>query len=248
MIAILSPAKNMLPVVRDGLVLSRPAFPEQTQQLAKLLQGYASWELESLMKINPELAFKAYLDFQEFSLRNPGTAAILTYHGLAFQHVNAPAFSPDELAFADRHVRILSAFYGLLRPLDGILPYRLEMQAKVKINGKNLYAFWGDLLYQALAKERQTIANLASAEYSKAVSPYLQPTDSWITCQFLVCRAGKWKALATESKMARGEMVRWMVQNQVQTPRDLQEFTWQDYRFAPLRSSDSLYVFTKEWD
>lgn len=248
MIAILSPAKNMLPAMHNGLTLSRPAFPEKTQQLAEQFQNYASWELESLMKINPELALKAYLDFQDFSLEKPGTAAILTYHGLAFQHLNAPSFSPDELAFADRHVRIVSALYGLLRPLDGILPYRLEMQTKVKINGKNLYAFWGDLLYQALAKEHQPIINLASLEYSKAISPYLQPSDPWITCQFLVCRAGKWKALATESKMARGEMVRWIVQNRVQNPCDLQDFTWQNYRFAPLRSRDSLYVFTKEWD
>lgn len=248
MIAILSPAKNMLPTVRDSLRLSRPAFPEQTGQLAEMLRGYASWELESLLKINPELALKAYLDFQEFSLNKPGTAALLTYHGLAFRHLDAPSFSPAELAFAEEHVRILSALYGLLRPLDGILPYRLEMQAKVRTGGKNLYQFWGDRLYHALYHENQPVINLASLEYSKAISPYLKPSDVWITCQFLVCRAGKWKALATESKMARGEMVRWIVQNRIEDPKRLQDFTFLGYRFAPLRSQDCLYVFTKEWE
>lgn len=248
MIAILSPAKNMLPVVREDLPLSRPASLEQTAQLAALFQGYAAWELESLMKINAELAFKAYLDFQSFSPEAPGTAALLTYHGLAFQHLNAHDFSLDDLAFANQYVRILSAFYGLLRPLDGIVPYRLELQCKAKINGKSLYAFWGDRFYRALFAEQQPVINLASLEYSKAISPYLQPSDRWLTCQFLVCRAGKWKALATESKMARGEMVRWIVQNRIQKPEALRDFTWQNYHFAPLRSNNSVYVFTKEWE
>ncbi|MCI9575315.1 MAG: peroxide stress protein YaaA [Clostridiales bacterium] len=248
MIAILSPAKNMRPVIREGLVLSRPRYLEQTSRLADILRGYDAWELESMMKINPELGMKAYWDFQDFRLEAPGTAAALAYRGLAYQHLAAQDFTLEELAFANDHLRILSGFYGMLRACDGILPYRLEMQCKLKVDGKNLYGFWGDRLYQDLFASKQPVINLASTEYSKVISPYLQSQDRWITCQFLVNRGGKWKALATDSKMARGEMARYLIQNRLEQPEELQEFTWQGYRFAPLRSDDANYVFTREYE
>ena len=94
-------------------------------------------------------------------------------------------FADQELAYISRHLRILSGFYGLLRPLDGVVPYRLEMQAKAQVAGtKNLYAFWGDKLYKALLDESRIVVNLASKEYSKAITPHLTPQDQLITCTF----------------------------------------------------------------
>ena len=203
MIAILSPAKNMRPVVRENLALSRPRYLEQTSRLAEILKGYDAWELESLMKVNPELGMKAYWDFQDFCLEAPEPLRFFPIMDSPISIWLLRILPLEDLAFANDHLRILSGFYGVLRACDGILPYRLEMQCKLKIDEKNLYGFWGDRLYQDLFSSKQPVINLASAEYSKAISPYVQREDRWITCQFLANRGGKWKAIATDSKMAR---------------------------------------------
>ena len=159
MLTIISPAKNMKIRKRDDLLLSKVMFPKETEEIIKELKKYQPYELETLMKINEKLAIQTFMDIQNFDLQKEGTPAILTYDGLVFKPIDAKTFSVAEMEFMNTHLRILSACYGAVRPLDEILPYRLEMQCKLKIDDKSLYQFWGDLLYKEVYRENQVVLN-----------------------------------------------------------------------------------------
>ena len=242
---ILSPTKKMQSGSGKDRVLHRPQFLEETVQLWEVLREFASYELESAFRISPQLALQAACDFQDFSPEAKGKAALFSYIGLAFSNLQPETFSEEELRFCDETLRILSGFYGLVRPLDGIQPYRLEMGCKLQFDGKNLYQFWGDKLYRALFEQGDTVLNLASKEYSKAITPYLQPKDRWITCEFLTYRKGKLATVATSAKMARGQMARFIVQNHITAPENVQAFSWDGYAFAAEQSKEDCYVFVK---
>lgn len=253
MLAIISPAKNMLKyeVQQNSLTehkavpLSKLSFPEKTQVLANLLKTYESWELESLMKINPQLGLEAFAHFQDFSLEKQGTPALLTYDGLVFKQIKAEKMTKKQLEFSQNHLRILSGFYGMVKPLDGILPYRLEMQTKLSIEGQNLYGFWQNQLYEALYKETPVVVNLASEEYAKCIRKFLTPGDVFIDVQFLTMKGGKLKNLATFAKMARGQMVRYMIEQGIKKTEKLKDFQWNGYEFQPQLSHDRKYIFIK---
>ena len=153
-------------------------------------------------------------------------------------------FSAEELAYVQEHLRILSGFYGMLRPFDGVTPYRLEMQAKLAMDGtKDLYSFWGSLLADTLAAETDCILNLASKEYSIAVSKHLPEYVRFITCVFGEEKNGKIVEKGTLCKMARGEMVRRMAENNVTEPEEVKELQLLNYEFSELHSDESTYVF-----
>ena len=171
MIATLSPAKNMVTLPEYNGAVTRPALIDRTLSLAEQLRRLNPWELEHLLRINPKLALEAFARLIDIRIEQPGSPALLCYRGLAYRYLQAETFSESELAFADEHIRLLSAFYGILRPLDGIQPYRLELQCRVKINGQDLYRFWGDAVYRELFASGETIISLASGEYSKLVLP-----------------------------------------------------------------------------
>ena len=147
------------------------------------------------------------------------------------------------------HLRILSGLYGVLRPFDGVTPYRLEMQARLSVGGaKDLYAFWGDRLAAALWAETDCIVNLASQEYSRCVSRFPAAGKRFITCVFGEEKDGKVVEKGTLCKMARGEMVRFAAEKAVTRPEQIQEFN-RHYCFLPERSTETEYVFlrTGEW-
>ena len=245
MMALLSPAKNMTAVHRQNASLSRPYFWERAAKLAAALKEYAPWQLESLLGTSPAIAMRAYMDYQAFDPEARGSAALLAYSGLAFRYLDGASLSDEGLDYADGHVRIVSALYGLLRPLDGILPYRLEMQSRLRMEGENLYAYWGDAVYRRLFEEDGVIINLASAEYARMVAPYVQQGERFITCDFLTLRQGRRVMPATAAKMARGRMVRFMVDNRADDPVKLQAFDWDGYAFCPELSSEERYVFLR---
>ncbi len=247
MIAILSPAKTIRTdcPFPPGLALTKPQFPAETVRLWERLRQLAPWELESAFKINPQLAMRAACDFQDFDWDKPGTPALFSYAGLAFTNLGAADFTSEDVAFANDHLRILSGFYGLVRPCDGIQPYRLEMGCKLKFGGQSLYRFWGDKLYRSLFAAGQPVINLASREYAKAVEPYLRPGDRFITCDFVTWRNGRLTTIATAAKMARGQMARWMVRERLTEPEQLKGFDWDGYAFVPERSSTGHYCFQK---
>lgn len=246
MLVILSPAKNMRHCTWDEIPVHKPQFQQQTEILAEHLRQYSHFELESLMQINPKLALQAYCYYQEFVCNYVGLPSLLAYDGLVFKHIRAETFSLEQYLYADEHVRILSAFYGLLRPCDGIMPYRLEMTCKLNIDGQTLYQYWGDLVYRQLFSSNQPVINLASVEYSKMVMPWLQSHNHMITIDFRTMCQGKLRTITTSAKMARGEMTSWIVRNQIEKPEELQWFCWDDYQFEQRMSTATTYVFVQQ--
>lgn len=244
MIALLSPAIHIKPAA-GAWPLSSPEYEEEADFLANKLREYSPWQLESLMKCNSELAMRAFGWYQDFKRaeRNP---AVLLYSGMAYTHLGAAGFSEEELGYADGHLRLCSALYGLLRPRDGIKPHRLEMRCPIEADGKGLYEFWGDKLYRSLFREGEPVVSLTSAEYSKAVDPWLRPGDPWVRCAFYQQRRGKRRCLATSAKAARGRMARFIIKNRLVKPEQLKGFCWEGYRFLPELSGEREYVFLQE--
>ena len=156
-------------------------------------------------------------------------------------------FEDSQFEYVQNHLRIISAFYGVLKPRDGVTPYRLEMQAKVGIGEtKNLYEYWGDLLYRSVIDNSRIIINLASKEYSKCIEKYLTRQDRYITITFCELSGDKLVTKGTYAKMARGEMVRFMAENRIENPEDIKKFDRLGYPFRSDLSSDAEYVFERK--
>ena len=174
------------------------------------------------------------------------TPAILSYEGIAYQYMAPAVFEEEQLAYVQEHLRILSAFYGVLKPMDGVTPYRLEIQAKASICGhENLYDLWGSRIYDSVKDEDGLIINLASKEYSKCVEKYLTAGDTYITVTFCEASGNKFVTKGTYAKMARGEMVRYMAEKQIQDPGEIKDFDRLDYRYREDLSTDLEYVFER---
>ena len=240
---IISPAKKMN-VDTDSLPIdSLPPFLPHTERLLSALQTMSPKELQSLWKCNDNLAQLNIERLKAMTLRQNLTPAILSYEGIQYRYIAPGVMSAGQLEYLREHLRILSGFYGLLRPFDGVTPYRLEMQAKLSVDGaKDLYAFWGDSLAKHL--EGDWVLNLASKEYSKAVTPYL-PESSVLTCVFGEWLNGKVIEKGTMCKMARGQMVRWLAENGIEKAEKIREFADLEYRFDTELSTENTFVFIK---
>lgn len=245
MIGIISPAKNMQKIKQENVVLSEPIFSAETEEIHNELKKLQPWDFQHLMKVNEQIATQAFLDFQNWGREDSKSAAIFAYDGLVYKNIAASQMSAEQICYVNNHVRILSAFYGLLKSLDGIRPYRLEMACPIKVDGKSLYKFWDRKIADALFATGETIINLASAEYAKAVRKYAGPFDRWIDVEFLTMRNGKLKTIVAWAKMARGQMIRYMTENRVEDPQALKEFEFQGYAFEESLSTEQKYVFVE---
>ena len=225
---------------------SMPVFLSKTEQLRDKLQTMSWEELKKLWKCNDRIAELNVKRLKDMNLQTGLTPAILAYEGIQYQYMAPGVFADTELAYVQEHLRILSGFYGVLRPFDGVIPYRLEMQAKLKMGEtKDLYGFWGDSIANHILKETDCIVNLASKEYSVCVSRYLPQSVRFITCVFGEEKDGKVIEKGTMCKMARGEMVRFMAEGQIEDPEEMKEFDRSDYMYAPEWSKDDVYVFLR---
>lgn len=245
MIAILSPAMNMAPTSLPLLPPARPRFWRDAAALADRLRRLDPWQLEGELGLSPELALSVWRSYQEFDAERPGTPAALSFKGLAYQHLAAGDFSREDFAFAGGHLRMLSALYGLLRPDDGILPYRLDFVCRWGKREK-LYAYWGSRVCDALFAETKTVVNLCSGEYEKLIVPHLKPGKRLVTCRFLTRKAGRLRCLATASKMARGEMARRIVKSRITDPENLRSFDWDGFSYMAELSGEDRYTFAQQ--
>ena len=240
---IISPAKKMN-VDTDTLAPSGlPVFLEETEQLMEWMRRLSLAEAKALWKCNDRIAEQNYRRFQEMDLRRNLTPAVIAYEGIQYQYMAPAVFGGAETEYIREHLRILSGFYGVLKPFDGVVPYRLEMQAKASKAG-DLYRFWGEKLYREAADE--VILNLASKEYSRCIEKYLRPENLFLTVTFGELIGGKVKQKGTFAKMARGEMVRYLAENQVEEPQGIKGFDRLDYHFAEELSTETEYVFLKQ--
>ena len=243
---IISPAKKMNVDTDSFPYRDLPEFLPNTEVICRKLQSMSYEELKRLWKCNDQIAQLNVRRLESMDLHNLLTPAVLSYEGIQYQYMAPGVFTDQEYAYIQEHLRILSGFYGVLRPFDGVTPYRLEMQAMLKIGEcKDLYSYWGDRLAKTLFGETDCILNLASKEYSVCVSKYLPDSIHFITCVFGEEKGGKVIEKGTMCKMARGEMVRYMAEHQSSKPEDIRAFDRLNYAFDPERSDESTYVFIK---
>lgn len=244
MFVILSPAVNMELVNPPTPPLTLPVFQLDAYSLVEQLRIYDPWELESLLGVSDRLALRAWEYYQQFGQRS-AHPALLSFRGLAYRNLAPETFGAEDLAYAAEHLRMLSALYGLLRPLDGISPYRLDFLCTFSRRVR-LYRFWGERVYRELFGARETVINLCSGEYGKLVTPYRKRADHLVECRFLVRKAGKLRCQATASKMARGQMARFIICNRIDSPRDLQAFNWDGYQYEPQLSTSDCMTFVQQ--
>lgn len=259
---IISPAKQMRTATDTFAARGIPPFPDKTQRIVSALdkiertQGAAG--LKSLWRVNDKLLAEnmerlhgfcpvtdeAQLDDALVARRV--SPAAFSYVGIQYRSMAPEVMGHMELDWLERHLWILSALYGCVRPFDAVQPYRLEMGAKLSVDGaRDLYAFWGADIARAVAGPGETVVNLASVEYAKAVLPHLPSTTPVVTCIFgEELRSGKPVQRATASKIARGSMVRWMAEHQVEDVFDLTGFDV-GYTFAAELSCADTFVFLR---
>lgn len=244
---LLSPAKKMN-VNTDSLpIQGMPVFLEQTCEILDWLRTKSFAELKQLWKCNDKIVELNLQRLEHMDLQKQLTPAVLSYEGIAYQYMAPAVFEKEQFTYVQEHLRILSAFYGVLKPMDGVTPYRLEMQAKAEVAGhKDLYDFWGRRLYEEVRNDSGVMINLASREYSRCVEKYLTDRDTCITCTFGEMSGEKVITKGTYAKMARGEMVRFMAEHNVENPENMKAFDRLGYHFDDKLSSETEYVFIKE--
>lgn len=243
---LLSPAKKMNVNTDDLAPQGLPVFLEETKEILSFLQGLSYAEAKKLWACNDRIAGQNHERLKTMDLHHRLTPAILSYEGIAYQYMAPAVFESGEFDYVQEHLRILSAFYGVVKPMDGVTPYRLEMQAKARIGqAKDLYDYWGDKLYREVLDESRILINLASKEYSRCIEKYLQPEDLFITCIFGEAAGEKIVQKGVYAKMARGEMVRFMAGNRIEDPQEMKQFDRLGYTFRKELSDEKTFVFLK---
>lgn len=255
MLFVISPAKTLdYSAAPPGLPHTLPRFMPRSEELIALLRRKTPADLERLMAISPALAALNSERYASWSAEAaPGAAkqAVLAFMGDVYEGLDAASLDRDSLHYLQDRLRILSGLYGVLRPFDLMHPYRLEMGTKLEnAHGRDLYAFWGDSLSDALAAEiadaRPTVlVNLASNEYFKAVRPKRLKARV-VDCVFEDGGDGRYKIVSFYAKRARGLMVRFAAQRRPQAVEELQEFDLEGYRFVGEVSDQDRWVFRRD--
>lgn len=245
---IISPAKKMN--IDDDIFeyRSKPVFFEQAEELMNYMKNLSYDECKTIWKCSDKLAQLNYDRVVNMDLNYRLTPALFSYEGIQYQYMGARVLSRDALEYLQDNLRILSGFYGILKPLDGVVPYRLEMQSKfINYKNKDLYEYWADKIANSLFEETNLIINLASKEYSKCVEKYLKnsPGTKFITCVFGEIKGDKVIEKGTLAKMARGEMVRYLAQNKICDLEGLKRFDKLEYKYSQEKSNENTYVFIK---
>ena len=249
---IISPAKSLdFESNSKTDVFSQPSFQKESSLLNKKLKNLSKKKLGDLMKISPALADLNYERnqswHQPFSPEN-SKQAIYAFTGEVFKGIDIKSLAEEKIPLLQSRLRILSGLYGLLKPLDLIQPYRLEMGTKLTIGeSNNLYKFWGSSLANSLndeMKEGDLLINLASAEYFKAV-PRKVLKNPMITPVFKEFKSGDYKIVMTYAKRARGLMVRYIIENNINTLEELKRFDTEGYLYTESLSTESELVFTR---
>ena len=244
---IIAPAKKMNPDLDSFPPETLPQFLNRTERLMSVLQAMSPKELQALWKCNDSIANLNVERLHDMDLRRCLTPAVLAYEGIQYRYMAPGVFETGQLAYIREHLRIMSGFYGLLRPFDGVTPYRLEMQTKLSVDGyKDLYDFWGTKLADQLVAETDLVLNLASKEYSRAVESHLPPDVRFLTCTFGELKGEKVIEKGAMCKMARGQMMRWLAENNVTDPENIKNFADLDYRFSRAHSTENNYVFIRK--
>ena len=246
---IIAPAKIMK-IDRDSFpIQSKPQFLDKTRILERFLKSRSNEQLKDLWHASENVTKQSILQLENMNLDERLTPAILAFSGIQYQYMAPDLFTQPALDYIQNNLRILSGFYGMLRPFDGVCPYRLELNTKmVGFRDYSLYHFWGSDIAENLFQEDNIVIDLASKQYTGLVKPYLSQGRQLITVDFQELKNGKWKTVGVHAKMARGEMVRYIAEKQIKNPTDLQDFNDFEFQFEPDVSTKDHYVFRTEFD
>ena len=249
MLAVISPSKTQDFTKTDIVKYSQTRQAKQTLELIDILKLKSKDDIAKLMSISEKLANLNFDRFQEFSNEfnlNNAKQAILAFKGDVYNGIDTPSLTADDLDFAQENIRMLSGLYGVIRPLDLIQPYRLEMGTKLaNPKGKNLYEFWGDGISKVLnIDESETLINLASNEYFKGIDKKSLNANI-IDIVFKENKNGKYKVIGIYAKHARGLMVNFIIKNRINNAEKLKEFNTEDYTFNTNISDEKTWVFTR---
>lgn len=255
MLFVISPAKklDLTEETRFTQNYSQPRMLDQAERLAKSLSKMSQKKLGTLMHISDQLAALNYERYQTFAppfSPENSKQALMCFNGEVYQNIETEAYEEEEFEYAQEHLRILSGLYGLLKPLDLIQPYRLEMGTKMKTRrGKDLYEFWGDRIKKALEADLEEsgdsiLVNLASNEYFKSTR-HKQLNATIITPQFKEERDGGLKTIFLYAKQARGAMVDFAIKEKVSSPERLKDFKGMGYAFREDQSTETEWVFCR---
>ncbi|MDI3535668.1 MAG: uncharacterized protein PWR12_51 [Eubacteriaceae bacterium] len=243
---IISPAKKMKKDLECLPVKQSPQYLEDSQILLSKLQSLSYEALKKIWQCSDAIARPNFENIKNFDSNNNLTPAIFSYQGIQYQMIAPHVFTDSEFDYIEEHLRILSGFYGIVKPFDGVKPYRLEMQAKLSVDKhKNLYDFWGKKLAESLMAETDFVLNLASKEYSKAVTAHLPKNFKVINCTFGQEINDNIKEKGTLVKIARGEMVRFLAENNISNTEDIKAFELSGFQFDSSRSDSHHYIFVK---
>ncbi len=244
MIFLLHSSKTMRKDPKSAAKTTTPEFISEAEQIAKYLESLDEKDIAQVMKVSPELSAKTKTLLGSWSKsQSKLTPVIDSFLGDIYSGLQAHDLNASDRAFAQKHLRIISGLYGLLKPLDGIVPYRLEMAYKLpEEKFRNLYKFWGDKLAKAIKGE--SIVNLTSAEYGKALLPHLGDVEI-VTPKFLSVspKTGEPTFVTVHSKIARGAFAHWLIKNRVQDFKDLKDFDEIGYKYDKKQSSALEPVF-----
>ena len=255
MLTVISPAKTLDFETPPGTRKStQPAFLERSAELVEDARGLSPDEIRALMGVSDNIAalnHKRFMDWQQpFSLKN-AKQSLLAFRGGVYVGLEAESLNAEQLNFAQQHLRILSGLYGLLRPLDLMQAYRLEMGLKfANRGGDNLYQFWGDSITEALNAQllkakADVLVNLASNEYFRVVKPKALNADV-VTPIFKDLKGEKYKVVSFFAKKARGQMARFIIEKELVDPDDMKKFKVDGYRYNRVQSSARELVFTRD--
>ncbi len=248
MIVLLSPSKEKLSEVSSD-ALDNFIFMEEFVEIAEKLKNLSVEELKAMYKSSGAIAEENSNRFQNLlELVDSGevNSAIHTYNGLQFRNMEVENFSKEDLNFMNEHFIILSALYGALKPLDGIAPYRLDLNNPLSVGEfKNLYEYWGDKSYSYVVDRGDEILCLASEEYKKLVSKYVKDKSALVEVKFGIDDGEKIKYHATTSKIWKGKLCKYIVENRIEKIEDIVGFSEDGFLYDESLSNESLYVFVK---
>lgn len=255
MLLVISPAKTLdYETPSPTETFSIPAYLDHSKQLIQRARQYNELDIMTLMSVSAKIAelnVQRFADWHTpFTTKN-AKQAVLAFKGEVYTGLAAEHFAEDDFQFAQQHLRILSGLYGLLRPLDLMQAYRLEMGRKIETDrGKNLYAFWGEVITEGLNEQLDRLGskhliNLASNEYFKSIKPNVLKAEI-ITPEFKDYKNGVYKMMGVYAKKARGMLSQFIIQNKISKPKFIQDFSEGGYQFNKKMSQGNTWVFTRK--
>lgn len=255
MIIVISPAKTLnFNKGNETLPITKPIFMEEAKELINELKDYDVFLLEKLMKMSPKLANLSYQRYKVWTdtLEN-AKQCLNTFEGAVYKGIDVGSFSIEDYFYANENLRILSGLYGVLRPFDGINPYRLEMGIKLRIKkSNNLYEYWGNKIMERIALDVESsktnmLINLASYEYFKTIESIGKIKNiEVVTPIFKEYRNGEYKIITLMAKRARGLMTSYIIKNKIETLEDIKKFNYEGYEFNEELSKEYDLVFTRD--